>query len=376
MDSLHVHLEDLTTTVKRHFWQRYAWLFLLVAIVIVVLAYILAHRGGPQASAQVTVASVKSESIAQQLFTTGTVATIHEASVFAPSNVGVSPTVNVAVGDTVLQGQVVATFPNQQQSTQLSVALAAKHIQYAMWQEDKQLLVQADRQHVPHSSAAYVQLLEQAQSAQLQYQNALVQVESARASQASSELLSPIAGTVTAVNPPGSQNALTGPLVVIDDLKDLYVSASLSQMDSTTVGSGLPVTITSDAWPGHSWRGTISRVAPMAVVLANAATNSSAMVPIEVNVSKSFPVHLGFSVNLTINSKTVHGLAIPYSALVETGSGSQVWVVHGNQVHLHTITLGITGNNIVQVTSGLHKGDRVVLNPSSNLYSGEEVKVS
>jgi len=68
-------------------------------------------------------------------------------------------------------------------------------------------------------------------------------------------------------------------------------------------------------------------------------------------------------------------LTMPEQALIFRAAGAQVAIVDGeNRVHLRNVTLGQNLGQIVQVTSGLAAGDRLVNNPPAGLLEGQTVR--
>ena len=68
-------------------------------------------------------------------------------------------------------------------------------------------------------------------------------------------------------------------------------------------------------------------------------------------------------------------LTMPEQALIFRAAGTQVAIVDAqNRVHLRNVTLGQNLGQIVQVTSGLNVGDRLVNNPPAGLLEGQAVQ--
>lgn len=350
--------------------QRYGWLLLLAAIVIATVAYIVEHRDHSRQGVAVSTATVVRGDVTQQIFSTGTVASVHTASLFPPGGVTGSPDIKVSVGETVKKGQIVAVYPTNSLKNQLSVSQSVASAQGDILASAQKLVDNANKSGVSHTSSAYIQLEQSVKEDEIQYQNAESQVRQAEAALSAASVKAPFAGTVVAVsgNDAASQLAST-PLVQISDLKDLEINAALSQANAALVVPGKEVTITSSSFPGESWTGEIKLVAP----IATSTDGGSANVDVTASVPANFPIHPGFTVNLTIDAQSVTGLKIPYSALVESGNGSQVWVVKNGQVQLVNVQLGVTGDKDAQVTSGVHAGDKVVVNPPQGLVTGEDV---
>lgn len=358
---------------------RFGWVLILGVVVLATIVYIVVQRshGSGQSSSGnpiVAVTSVRVQTVTEHLFEQGTVTTPDQAAVMMPVGTTVSPTLMVSVGQLVNAGQVVATTPDAAEAAQYSAAQAAAAAEYSAWQDARKQVQTAQGQGVAHTSALYLQLQQAEASAYVQYLNARASVIQAQAGESASAIVAPISGTVIAVTPPYSGASQGGaPMIQIADLKDLQVTANLSQGDATAISAGDAVAITSDSFAGESWRGKVLSISPVA--LASLA-GGPATVPVVVSVPKHFSVPLGFGVNLKVSADQVRGLAIPYSALVENGVGTQVWIVQHGVVNLVSITLGVTGDTEASVVAGLKAGESVVVNPSPNLYEGEDVSLS
>src|SRR5271166_186904 len=68
-------------------------------------------------------------------------------------------------------------------------------------------------------------------------------------------------------------------------------------------------------------------------------------------------------------------LTLPEQALIFQAAGAQVAVVDAkNRVHLRNVTLGQNLGQMIQVTSGIKVGERLVNNPPSGLLEGQMIK--
>jgi RND family efflux transporter MFP subunit len=67
-------------------------------------------------------------------------------------------------------------------------------------------------------------------------------------------------------------------------------------------------------------------------------------------------------------------LTIPLGAVQGTGSSGTVFVLNANnRIEQRTIRLGLRGSTLVEVTSGLQAGDRLVLGDASRFHDSEQV---
>jgi RND family efflux transporter MFP subunit len=72
-----------------------------------------------------------------------------------------------------------------------------------------------------------------------------------------------------------------------------------------------------------------------------------------------------------------HALFVPASALIFRAHGMQVAVADAHQhVQLRDVTIGTDLGTRVEITSGLHAGERVIDNPPDSLASGDLVRLA
>lgn len=126
------------------------------------------------------------------------------------------------------------------------------------------------------------------------------------------------------------------------------------------------------ALPELSLSGRVREIAPM----AEAATRTY-----PARVSLTDPpgtVQLGMTASVVLNDSGAASepvALLPLSALYQTGSEPQVWLVKGGKVHLQVVVLGAYVDNQVTVTGGLTDGDVVVTAGVQKLSEGQEVRV-
>jgi multidrug efflux pump subunit AcrA (membrane-fusion protein) len=177
-------------------------------------------------------------------------------------------------------------------------------------------------------------------------------------------------GTVIEENADGvaSDGSQVPVLEITSNAKQIVSQAS--EVDAVHITSGMVVSMTSDAYPGQTFTGRVSRVA------AYAALSSAGTGQVEVDITPTgvFRIPLGFQVNIHIRTATHHQVpVVPYESLVQNGDNYSVFVVRHGHVYETPVTLGITSNSSVEVVKGVHAGDVVVLNPASSLVSGQAV---
>ena len=97
----------------------------------------------------------------------------------------------------------------------------------------------------------------------------------------------------------------------------------------------------------------------------------------EIDVDNSdLSIDPGMYANTQLQLAHVHGaVTIPVEALIIHGNHRIVYVLDGsNHVHMRTVTVGLQGSRLAQITSGLASGDRVLVGGQDKYTEDEEVR--
>lgn len=199
---------------------------------------------------------------------------------------------------------------------------------------------------------------------------------------ADSTLVSPIAGTVTAVyakeGAPGN-----GLMFVVENTDSLIVKTSLREYDIASVTEGMPVTIKSDATGEDVFEGEVSRIYPTAKKGDDGTTKSDGNVEFETDIALTSPesgLRIGMNVRLNIITAQKENVwAVPYDAVFTNKDGqSAVYVARPNpEGNLTAVSIpvstGLETDFYIEVSSdGLQDGDQVISDPS-NIQEGAAV---
>ena len=96
----------------------------------------------------------------------------------------------------------------------------------------------------------------------------------------------------------------------------------------------------------------------------------------EVDVeNKDLSIAPGMYANTLLQLGHVSGVVtIPVESLVLNGQNETVYVLDdSNHVHIRTVTVGLQGSKLAEITNGLNPGDRVVVGGQDKYQEGEEV---
>ena len=170
-------------------------------------------------------------------------------------------------------------------------------------------------------------------------------------------IYSPASGIVSERKVTQGQYVNTGDvLYIVTDLSTVWVKADVYESDLPQVRVGQPVEVTSESLPSTKLRGKVGFLEPM----VNAQTRTTAA-RIQV-ANPGMRLRPGMFVQVRF-SETARGavLAVPRSAVVDTGEHKLVYVAKGNGIfETRGVHLGTIADDYYPVLAGLQKGERIV----------------
>jgi membrane fusion protein (multidrug efflux system) len=272
-------------------------------------------------------------------------------------------------GQKVKAGDLLVQEDVSTEQAQISAAKAAQELARINLQRSRQLLANNTiaRSQYDADNAAFLQA--QAQVAQIQ---ATIDKKTIRA---------PFGGRlgVRLINL-GQTIKAGDPIVSLQNLTPIYADFYLPQQDLSDLATGLKVQVRCDALPDKIVGGTLTAIDPD----VDAATRN-----IQVEATLANPdekLRPGMFVDLDVVLPRVdHVLVIPETAIEYAPYGDSVFVVEDHKddktgktskiVVSHTVRLGRTRGDYVEVVSGLHSGDVVVTSGAFKLRTGMPVFV-
>ncbi|SIS58914.1 efflux RND transporter periplasmic adaptor subunit [Alicyclobacillus vulcanalis] len=214
--------------------------------------------------------------------------------------------------------------------------------------------------------------LPQLNAAEASVASARSQLAAAQANVAQLTLTSTLSGIVLIANPNGvdADGNQTPVVEVASPQKEVVMD--LSEVDAAQIKVGMAATMQTDAYPNQTFTGTVTSIAPYAELSQSGAP----VVEVTVQPRGAFPVPYGYQLTCRLLSRSPAPVpTVPYSSIVQNGTGYAVYVWRNGHVYLVPVKLGMTSDTAVQVVSGLSPGALVVTNPD-NLVNGEAVRTS
>ena len=145
-------------------------------------------------------------------------------------------------------------------------------------------------------------------------------------------------------------------LFTVTDLSTVWVKADVYQPDLPSVHTGQPVEITSDSLPGSTLH---ARVGFLDTSINPQTRTASARIEVP---NPSMRLRPGMFVQVKFAAPVGHDvLAIPRSAVLDTGMRKFVYVAKGNgEFEGRQVQLGPAGTDYYPVLAGLKEGERIV----------------
>jgi RND family efflux transporter MFP subunit len=277
-------------------------------------------------------------------------------------------------GSPVSEGQVLARIEAEGIQSQAGGAAAqVAGAQAALAQAQRQL----ESSRTLYEAGALSEISYRAAETQVQAARAQLAAARAGATGASEQAsrtraVSPLTGRVSQrLVQNGEAVSVGAVLLTVVDSRALELRGQVPVENAGAVRQGQAVEFTLNGQPGRTYRGTVSRVDPV----ADPATR-------QVGVTLRLPNESGaligglFATGRVLTGESREAVVVPVAALRGTGSESYVWVVKDGRAERRAVTPGERDDarGVVAVAKGLNPGEQIVVAPGE-LEEGARVVV-
>ena len=307
----------------------------------------------------VKVSAVKEELQEINLKKTGSLTPFKEAKVLATVG-GTILQLRFNLGDHVSEGQILAVMDTRllQLDLQKAQTNAAK--------------LRRDLDNYTELLQGQAATQEKVDEIRQNYLDATNQVSQVKKQIADAAVKAPTSGTIS--DKPLEQGVFANAgaeIATIVNLSQAKVQLNLTETEVYQAKQGQLVKITTDVYPGQVFNGKITFISPQADETHNYK------IEILAENKESSLLRSGTFVYADFSRKTTQTvLSIPREALTESIKDASVYVVKNNVVRQKPIKTGIEMGDMIQVISGLEKGEIVVTSGQINLKDGSQVSVS
>jgi len=371
-------------------------LFLAASAVAVSLALTACGSGAsPEAAAQAAPAPAAVD-VAAVRAATGTIESSLELSgnLVPQARVGLKPRVPgaiervlVGIGQTVREGQPVATIDRREIDAQADAMAASVNVAKAGLESVEAALANAvleldrsrnlfdkgalPRQRLDAAETAHKAAVAQRELARASLAQADAALRRAREVQRDTTLVSPVAGHVVERNyDPG---AIPGdePVIVVADLRVLKLEAGVSELEAGRLRVGMPAEVVVQARPNETYRGELAAIAPE-------VNERNRHFRVEIRVPNAGAALLSgmYATARIVTASASDGVIVPREAVTTRGGARVVLKVDGDSVQAAPVKEGLTDGSRVQIVSGLSAGDTVVADARRQLADGARVRAT
>lgn len=313
----------------------------------------------------VTTAVARSESWETSLSSVGSLTSVQGVTV-AAEIAGKVVEIAFEPGTKVRQGDLLIRQDTSVEEAQLPGAEAQVKLTQSVLARDAEMLKEKIISQAQYDAAVAGNLQAMAQSATL------------RATIAKKSIRAPFAGRLGIRQVNLGQILREGdPIVTLQSLDPVFVNFTLPQQELSRLRTGLPVRVTSDAFPGLAIDGRITTVNP----LVDAETRNVQLQATVANPKER--LHPGMFVNAAVGLPTrAKVVAIPGTSVLYAPYGDSVFVVAadntaraGKVLRQQFVRLGERRGDFVAVTEGLKEGELLVSTGVFKLRNGQPVVV-
>jgi multidrug efflux pump subunit AcrA (membrane-fusion protein) len=188
------------------------------------------------------------------------------------------------------------------------------------------------------------------------------------------------AGTLPGVDSavPGGAYVTAGtPIATIVDTAKLGLSAEVDETDVLLVKPGGTATVEFDAVTGGSYQATVRSIDLLPTTSATGGVSYRVRLDLgkgTIDDGAAAPApRPGMSavVRLQVRRAT-DAITVPVSAVINSDGRDTVWAVRDGHYRPVPVTLGVQGEDVVQVTTGVTAGQRIVVSGADRVHAGDK----
>jgi multidrug efflux pump subunit AcrA (membrane-fusion protein) len=176
---------------------------------------------------------------------------------------------------------------------------------------------------------------------------------------------------------PGDAVGAGAAIVTIVDISELGLAGEVDETDVLLVKPGVEADVELDAAPGITYQATVKSVD----LLPTPSTRGGvayrlrlAFAPAPAGADAPPTPRPGMSAVAHLRVRTAtDAVAVPAAAVFTAENGSAVWVVRDGKAVRAPVTVGVQGEELVQILSGLRPGDRVVTSGADRVSAGQRL---
>ncbi|PEC21087.1 efflux RND transporter periplasmic adaptor subunit [Bacillus cereus] len=159
------------------------------------------------------------------------------------------------------------------------------------------------------------------------------------------------------------------------------IQGTLTELQKSQIQKDQTFTVTAKANNKKKWTGKITEVSefPTSAEMAQAggmgeATQNMSQYTYKASLDTQDGLSPGYHVSLQVNLENKTMIAVPSKSIVEKGEDAFVYIEEKGKLRKQNVKKGATDGDWTEIIEGTTVGQKVVKNPSDNVYDGMEVK--
>lgn len=183
---------------------------------------------------------------------------------------------------------------------------------------------------------------------------------------------------VDAAVPEGAAVSTGTPIATIVDTDRLGLTAEVDETDVLLVRAGGRATAELDAATGATYQATVSAIDLLPTTSARGGVSYRIRLELGDGAfagGEDAPTpRPGMSAVVRLRVReAADAVTVPASAVVSADGRDTVWVVRGGRAERVPVTLGVQGEDVVEVATGLGDGQRIVVGGADQVRAGQEL---
>lgn len=376
-------LDPKSPRISRSARKIIIWFLIVVALVS--LTVFLKDVFNPGIAVQLATASLSSPSQANAVLTASGYVVARRKAAVASKGTGTLVFLGVDEGDRVKKGQIIARLEDSDVVASLQRARGNLRVAQADLNDAKQSL---ERMRILLKQGVVAQA--EYDVAEARYQRVIATIDAARfgvreaeVAVESTRIVAPFDGTVLKKNadvgeivaPLAGAASSKAAVVTIADMSSLEVDADVSEANITRVSAEQGCEITLDAYPRQRYPGYVTKIVPTAdrakatvLVKIKFRQYDQKVLP-EMSAKISF-LAAGSSASAA-ESKPL--LTVPATAVATRDGRQLIFQIKDDRAVEVPVTTGQKLAGLLEITSGLKEGDKVIAKVDAQLKAGAKV---
>ncbi|MDW3850428.1 efflux RND transporter periplasmic adaptor subunit [Micromonospora sp. BRA006-A] len=187
--------------------------------------------------------------------------------------------------------------------------------------------------------------------------------------------------------PPGVDDAIPAggrvtagtPVLTVVDIGRLGLLAEVDETDVLLVRAGVPASVELDAVTGATYDATVRSVDVLPTSSARGGVTYRVRLDLgagrmgEAETAPAPRPGMNAVVRLRVR-EAADAVAVPASAVFSTDGRDAVWVLRDGRADRVPVTVGVQGQDLVQIVDGVRAGDRVVVRGADQVRDGQELR--